>query len=111
MKISLNKIANRIDRGFNFEVRIEPPDKPLENAKQEKELQKAVGTIQGASENMQYMKLEGPPILALPEKVESGKGGKSKAKKSKTLEAAAAKERVGAKEHSNQKEPGGTDSR
>jgi len=111
VKISLNKIANRIDRGFNFEVRIEPPDKPLENAKQEKELQKAVGTIQGASENMQYMKLEGPPILALPEKVESGKGGKSKAKKSKTLEAAAAKERVGAKEHSNQKEPGGTDSR
>ena len=105
VKISLNKIANRIDRGFNFEVRIEPPAKPLENAKQEKELQKAVETIQGASENMQYMKLEGPPILALSEKVESSKTGKSKAKKAKTLEA------VAAKEHSSPKEPGGTDSK
>lgn len=26
VKISLNAMANRIDRGFNFEVRIEPPD-------------------------------------------------------------------------------------
>ncbi len=62
-------------------------------------------TIQGAAENMQYMKLEGPPILALPEKVESRKTGKSKAKKAKTLEA------VAAKEHSSPKEPGGTDSK
>jgi hypothetical protein len=39
---------------------------------------------------MQYTKLEGPPILALPEKVEAGKNRKSK--KAKTLEAAAAKD-------------------
>ena len=110
VKISLNKIANKIDHGFNIEVRIEPPTEPLENAKQEKELQGAVEIIQGASENMQYMKLEGPPILALPEKVESGKGGKSKAKKHKTQAAATAKEHVSAKEHPGPKEPDGTGS-
>lgn len=83
VKISLNKIANKIDHGFNFEVRIEPPTESLENAKQEKEIQKAVETIQAASENMQYIKLEGPPILALPEKIEPRQIRKVTVKKAK----------------------------
>jgi len=81
VKISLNKIANRIDRGFNFEVRIEPP-KPLpQDAKEANEVKQAVHTIQVASVNMQYMKLEGPPILALPEDIESAADGEGKHKK------------------------------
>jgi hypothetical protein len=67
VRISLNMIANRIDRGFNFEVRIEPP----KAASADGEVNKAVQAIQAASVNMQYMKLEGPPILALPEKTDS----------------------------------------
>jgi hypothetical protein len=75
VKISLDMIANRIDRGFNFEVRIEPP-KALAKGEPESDgaIQQAVKTIQAASVNMQYMKLEGPPILALPEKTESDGG-------------------------------------
>lgn len=65
VKVSLDMVANRIDRGFNFEVRVEPPKE--EKAAEDEETERAVQTIQGASVNMQYMKLEGPPILALPE--------------------------------------------
>jgi len=66
VKISLNKIANRTDRGFNFEVRIEPP-KPLpQDAKEATEVKQAVQTIQVASANMQYIKLEGPPTQVGP---------------------------------------------
>jgi hypothetical protein len=67
LKVSLKKMANRIDKGFNFEVRIEPP-KALPNDEDEaKSLKKSVDTIQGASIQMQYMRLEGQPILSLPE--------------------------------------------
>lgn len=68
VKISLDMIANRIDRGFNFEVRIEPPD--IEKGEPAGGVKRAVETIQAAAPNMQYMKLEGPPILALPEKTD-----------------------------------------
>jgi len=68
VRISLNRIANRIDRGFNFEVRIEPPDP--KSSQEDETVKKAVEIIRAASENMQYMKLEGPPILALPEEIE-----------------------------------------
>lgn len=78
--VSLNKIANKIDQGFNFEVRIEPP-KALDNSKKSKEIQQAVQTIKDASRNMQYMKLEGPPILALPEKIETRQAKKATTQK------------------------------
>ncbi len=70
VKVSLNRIANRIDRGFNFEVRIEPPAAPAKEAGEDEAIKQAVQVIQRASINMQYLKPEGPPILALPEKVE-----------------------------------------
>ncbi len=66
VRISLNKIANRIDRGFNFEVRIEPITDEDENG-DEKET-KAIKEIKEASKNLQFMKLSGQPILKLPEK-------------------------------------------
>jgi hypothetical protein len=68
VRVSLSRLANRIDRGFNFEVRIEPPKEPAKDP----QVQQAVQAIQAASGNMQYMKLEGPPILALPETIEPG---------------------------------------
>jgi hypothetical protein len=82
VKISLNKIANKIDQGFNFEVRIELP-KTLPKGEEGEKLNKAVQTIEAAADNMHYIRLEGPPILALPEKVESLPGKKVKMKKGK----------------------------
>ena len=67
VNISLNKIANRIDRGFNIEVRVAPLPKPNDPEKEDNELRKAVESIQSAASNMQFMKLDGKPILKLPE--------------------------------------------
>ena len=74
VRISLNKVANRIDQGFNIEVRVAPTPKSEDEEKENKELQKAIAAIQAATANMQFMKLEGQPILRLPE-------GKEKPKK------------------------------
>ena len=73
VRISLNKIANRIDQGFNIEVRVAPLPKPDNQEKENKELRKAVETIQSATANMQFLKLEGKPILKLPEGKEEPK--------------------------------------
>jgi len=64
VRISLNKIANRIDRGFNFEVRIEP----IKDQENEKEEIHEIKEIKEASKALQFMKLTGQPILMLPEK-------------------------------------------
>lgn len=71
LKYSLKKIANRIDRGFNIEVRMEEPEISAENqeetTEEEKTLLKAHSRVAKASENMQFLKLEGEPILQLSE--------------------------------------------
>lgn len=69
LKYSLKKIANRIDRGFNIEVRMQAPP-PVPDADPEpKEQGKSLGSlharIQAAAQTMQFLKLEGPPILSL----------------------------------------------
>ncbi len=69
VRVSLNRIANRIDKGFNIEVRIEPLKAPTAEASAE--VTKAEAIIQAAAPNMQYLKLEGPTILALPENLET----------------------------------------
>lgn len=71
VRISLDMVANRIDRGFNFEVRIEPPKVSPKDPESEKKVNLAIQSIKSAALNMQYMKLEGPPILALPENTEA----------------------------------------
>lgn len=73
VRISLNKIANRIDHGFNIEVRVSPSEKDDESKAQDADLQKAIATIQAASKNMQFLKLQGQPILRLPEAKEKPK--------------------------------------
>ncbi len=65
---ALKKLANRIDRGFNIEIRVEPiheaedADEPTTSEEKEK-----IQIIQEAMQEMEFMKLEGEPILNLPE--------------------------------------------
>lgn len=65
IRISLNKLANRVDHGFNLEVRIQPLK--IQDDKADSEIKKAETIIQKAFANMQFLKLEGQPILKLPE--------------------------------------------
>lgn len=73
--ISLNKIANRIDKGYNFDVRVEPLSEPeaQEKAQSDPTLLENISIIENASKNIQFMKLEGSPILNLPESKKESK--------------------------------------
>lgn len=63
LRISLNKISNRIDRGFNFEVRIAPQEEDSE----EKEVDEIKDQIRSSSSSLEFIKTGGKPILKLPE--------------------------------------------
>lgn len=65
VQISLNQLATRIDEGFNLEVRVQPVPKKDEETKQDVEIRTAVELIQKATENMQFLNLEGQAILKL----------------------------------------------
>jgi hypothetical protein len=67
IRISLNKVANRIDRGYNIEIRVQPLKETAQDSQEEKKTAQQVKVIQAASKNMQFMKLEGAAILQLPE--------------------------------------------
>ncbi|NMM86205.1 hypothetical protein B2J88_17825 [Rhodococcus sp. SRB_17] len=84
IKYSLKKIANRIDRGFNIEVRMEEPEAPDEEVAVDEKAQQMHERIQGAATGMQFLKLEGDPILSLAE------ADKGKAKKADSAEPATA---------------------
>ncbi len=62
IRISLNKIANRIDKGFNFEVRIQTD---IDKSKAE---DKEIIDIIEASNSLQFIKSTGDSILSLSEK-------------------------------------------
>jgi hypothetical protein len=64
LRVSLNRLANRIDRGYNLDVRIGPPTAEEQT---DIDLEAARETIQSASVSLQFMRLEGPPILMLAE--------------------------------------------
>jgi hypothetical protein len=79
----LRKLADRIDRGFNIEIRMQPlPDADQEEAekgrgaKASKERAEHQRIIEGASKELEFSHREGPPILHLdkPKRGES-KGG------------------------------------
>lgn len=80
VRISLNRIANRIDRGYNIEVRVEPLKGPAQASEEGKNIAEQVKIIQAASANMQFLKLEGAPILQLSE----GDKPKSEGERSKS---------------------------
>jgi len=84
VRISLNRLANRIDRGFNIEVRAEPSEEPEEGDGEDDEKKKArmqIQTVIDASISLQFMKLQGGRILHLPEKATSTKTTKPKTEK------------------------------
>lgn len=78
--IALNRIANRIDQGFNIEVRVEPvpEEKDEEKKASAKDLRQHVATIRGAREGLQFLKLKGDSILHLPESTDQEKPQKKK---------------------------------
>jgi len=69
IRISLNKIANRIDRGYNIEVRTEPLPAPKtkEQTEEEANFRNQVSVVLRAQKTLEFMHLEGEPILRLPE--------------------------------------------
>lgn len=72
LKYTLKKIANRVDRGFNIEVRMTEP-KEVEVGEGSTDDQDAKDQarhhtrITSAAKTLQFLKLEGEPILSLPE--------------------------------------------
>jgi hypothetical protein len=72
LRQSLKKIVARIDRGFNIEIRVKPeelPPPPEDEAEDEETIRKReeYDVIQSTAKRLQYRKLEGEPILRLPE--------------------------------------------
>ena len=72
LKFALKKIANRVDRGFNIEVRMEEPESTPEDGSTDgqptgSDAAKNHARIQAASKGLQFLKLDGDPILSLPE--------------------------------------------
>lgn len=74
---ALNAIANRIDRGYNVEVRageVEPPDEEDEEQEDldpaEEQLRQVSEEISSKQAKLQFMNVTGKPILELPESIE-----------------------------------------
>lgn len=69
LTIAMNKLANRIDQGFNIEIRVEPLEEVTENDNEDEynEVLELHESIEGALETLEFKKLEGKPILKLPE--------------------------------------------
>ena len=76
LRISLNKIANRVDKGYHIEVRCEPLRKEDQEKPESKETAIHLAKVQSASVQLQFFKLEGSPILRLPESSPKNKGDK-----------------------------------
>ena len=71
IRFSLNIIANRIDQGYNIEVRCEPL--PTADSEHTAEQRAAIATVQANAANMKFLKLDGKPILKLAEKIGESK--------------------------------------
>ena len=72
--ISLNKLANRIDNGFNIEIRVEPlpekSDDDTENTEEEQAKTDLIHSIQESAKKIEYIEMSGQSILELPESIE-----------------------------------------
>nr|VFJ90992.1 MAG: hypothetical protein BECKLFY1418B_GA0070995_10238 [Candidatus Kentron sp. LFY] len=77
LRHSLNKIANRIDRGFNVELRVAPPkEEPEENQdldNADRNRLAAVRKIIESASKIAYLEKSGEPVLFLPENEENDK--------------------------------------
>lgn len=71
LTISLNKLANRIDKGFNVEIRVEPLPEPEEEEEPTAEYQEnaeMIKSIQETARKIEFLDAGGESILKLPEK-------------------------------------------
>lgn len=69
--IALNKLANRIDKGFNVEIRVEPLPEPIEDEETSEEYQtqsKLINSIKSSAQNIEFIETGGESILELPER-------------------------------------------
>lgn len=68
--ISLNKLANRIDKGFNVEIRVEPLPEPKKEEPSEEYESKSelINSIKESARNIEYIETDGESILKLSEK-------------------------------------------
>jgi hypothetical protein len=70
LHFSLNTIARRIDKGYSVEVRVQPISSKPEAAEKIDKVSKDaehIKTILGVSKKLEFLRLEGDPILTLPE--------------------------------------------
>ncbi len=76
LTLALNQIANRVDAGYNVDVRAKPPESgdSEESTETPAEQQASYQTIIGASENLRFFNRSGESILALPEEVDDEQG-------------------------------------
>lgn len=75
LRASLSSLANRIDVGYNFEVRTSPGNTETDSASASSD-QANLESIRSAAQAMQFLKREGNPILRLPESVQGGDDSK-----------------------------------
>lgn len=64
---SLRMLANRIDKGYNIEVRVTPLTQEAVEADTSATQKNDIAKIQQAAKTLQYINLEGAPILKLEE--------------------------------------------
>lgn len=69
LRVSLNGMANRIDKGFNIDVRAEPEES--DDGDEVADSAAAVQAIRAASPNLRFINRSGRPILSLPEQSNS----------------------------------------
>lgn len=70
LHFALNKIARRVDKGYHLEIRVQVKSNEKQGtpkSKQASENAKHETTILSATADLQFVKLEGVPILTLPE--------------------------------------------
>jgi hypothetical protein len=70
LRLAMDRIANRIDRGYNIEIRVAPIQEQKQEGTEEdkaKDIREQIKLIQEAGKTLRFLKLQGEPILSLPE--------------------------------------------
>lgn len=72
--IAFNKLANRIDNGFDIQIRVKPLPEPEEDEEllpETSEKNDLIASIQENAQKIEYIETEGNAILELPEETET----------------------------------------
>jgi hypothetical protein len=79
LRTSLNGIANRIDKGYNIDVRMGEPEPPASDEERETESENEAlyQEIRRLSDQLQFAPRPGKPILHLPESTDPDEGNGS----------------------------------